>query len=379
MQPIAADQMITGEVGPVRLRRFRPDDADDLAAGCNDPLTQRFLPLLPSPYTLADAHWWINEGAPASFESGAAAYAYADPATDRLIGGGGFGRIHDSTAEMGFWVAPWARRRGVATAAARAMAREAFGRGLVRLWMRISPENPASQRVALAAGFQREGVQRDGGTRRGGGRCDMIVWARLATDPDEPTKRRLPDLPGGRLTDGVIALLPLTEADVDDTFALRSLPDVIATSVPPQPPELASIARTCARAAYAWLAGDRADLTLRDGATGAFTGEIGLHYSQPQLQEVMIGYSMMPAWRGRGYATRAVRLIAEYAFEHAGVVRVIAGTAPDNAASARVLQRAGFQREGYQRARLPGPGGTRIGDVLFALLPEDLHRGDAPG
>ena len=35
----------------VVLRPFRTEDADDVAAGCNDPLTQRFLPLLPGPYT----------------------------------------------------------------------------------------------------------------------------------------------------------------------------------------------------------------------------------------------------------------------------------------------------------------------------------------
>jgi hypothetical protein len=34
-----------------------------------------------------------------------------------------------------------------------------------------------------------------------------------------------------------------------------------------------------------------------------------------------------------------------------------------------VLQRAGFVREGYQRARLPGPDGGRIDDILFARLP----------
>jgi RimJ/RimL family protein N-acetyltransferase len=34
-----------------------------------------------------------------------------------------------------------------------------------------------------------------------------------------------------------------------------------------------------------------------------------------------------------------------------------------------VLERAGFEREGYQRSRLPGPDDTRIDDILYALLP----------
>jgi len=45
---------------------------------------------------------------------------------------------------------------------------------------------------------------------------------------------------------------------------------------------------------------------------------------------------------------------------------------PDNVASQRVLERAGFRREGYQRGALPGPAGTRIDDILYALLPTDL-------
>ena len=37
-----------------------------------------------------------------------------------------------------------------------------------------------------------------------------------------------------------------------------------------------------------------------------------------------------------------------------------------------MLERVGFRREGYQRERLPATAGTRIDDVLYALLPRDL-------
>ena len=53
-------------------------------------------------------------------------------------------------------------------------------------------------------------------------------------------------------------------------------------------------------------------------------------------------------------------------------MRLIAGTAPENEASRRVLKAAGFRQEGYQRSRLPGIGGTRIDDLLFAVLPDEL-------
>ena len=80
--------------------------------------------------------------------TGNTALAFADPATDRLVGGGGFRRGPERTAEMGYLVAPWARQRGVATAAARLLAAQAFAQGVERISLRTEWENTASQRVA---------------------------------------------------------------------------------------------------------------------------------------------------------------------------------------------------------------------------------------
>jgi RimJ/RimL family protein N-acetyltransferase len=373
---MSSDHLLRGD--RVVLRPFRHDDAPDLAAGCDDPLTQRFLPLLPRPYTVDDAMWWITEGAPSAFAAGGAAYAVVDPDSDRIIGGAGYGSVRTGSASLGYWVAPWARQRGVATAAARALTAHAFRLGLHRLSLTTDPLNTASQRVAMAAGYQREGTARGFAPTRDGDRADRLVWSRLATDPEGPTPRLLPDLPGrgapggAELTDGVVTLRPLGVEDTDDSHALRQLPDVVATSVPAVPPSRESMAHNCATAEAGWLAGQRVDLTIRDAATAAYAGEIGLYYWEPSTQQAMIGYSLVPAWRGRGYATRAARLISTWAFENTDIARIIAGTAPDNIGSQRVLQRAGFVQEGYQRARLPGPDGSRIDDILFALLPESL-------
>ena len=369
----------------VVLRPLRPDDADALTAGCDDRLTQQYLPLLPGPYTREHAVWWITEGAPARIELGEWAYGYADPETDRLIGGGGGKRLGDGVAEIGYWVAPWARRRGVATEACRLLAAHVLNPpgtldqpGTERLILHTQLENSASQRVALASGFTREGIERAGGGRRDGSRHDLLVWSRLRTDSGEPTPRVLPDPPGGELTDRVVTLRPLLAADAEDTFTLRSLPDVVRTSVPPVAKEFSTIAETCARAQSAWLAGQRADFTIRDSATGAYAGEIGLYYWESSIQQAMTGYSLMPEWRGRGYATRAVTLLAEWAFS-IGIARLVAGTASDNADSQRVLQRAGFEREGYERSRLPGPDGTRIDNIQWVRLPDNDRAATATG
>ena len=347
------------------LRPYRVEDADDVTVGSADPLTQRFVPNLPSPYTRADAIRFITVEAPAKVAAGDSIFAVADPATDRLLGGGGLHQRSEGTAEIGYWTMPNARGRGVASAVTRALTGYGFSHGVRRLYLRIEPENGPSQRVAIACGFQREGMQRGAGNGPDGTRTDLSVWARLDTDPDGPSERLLPDLPGDgppttrRLTDGVIALVPLGPADVDDTLALRSLPEAVATSVPPVPPTREQVVLRCARAEAAWLAGQRADFAIRDAATDAYAGEIGLYYQQPQTLQAMIGYDVAPAFRRRGYATRAARLVA--------------GTEPDNVASQRVLEAVGFVREGVERSRLPAVGGGRLDNYAYALLPDEAR------
>ena len=198
---------------------------------------------------------------------------------------------------------------------------------------------------------------------------------RFLTGRAPRTTKILPELPGrapsdpGRLTDGVVTVRPLGADDAEDTHRLRTLPEVVASSVPPVPRDRATTARDCARAGASWLAGERASFTIRDAATSAYAGEIGLYYWERTTQQGMIGYSMAPEWRGRGYASRAARLVTRWGFDAVGMARIIAGTAPENVASQRVLENVGFAREGYQRSRLPGPDGTRIDDILYALLP----------
>ncbi len=232
----------------------------------------------------------------------------------------------------------------------------AFRQGVPRLQALIPADRPDAQRVALAAGYRWEARRRD----------RLTAWVRLPTDPPGPAPRFLPDLPDGRLTDGVVVLSRLGPRDTDGVAALRALPEVAATSFGDT-----DTARVCAEAEYDWLTGRAARMVVHDADSGALAGEIGLFDLEPPTGQGMIGYDLAREYRGRGYATRAVRLLAGWAFDAVGLARLVAGTEPGNLASQKVLQRAGFRREGYQRARLPGPDGTRIDDILWALLPTD--------
>ena len=62
----------------------------------------------------------------------------------------------------------------------------------------------------------------------------------------------------------------------------------------------------------------------------------------PQRGAVEIGYGLEEAYRGQGYMTEAARALSEWAFYQKDVYLLYAETAPDNAASQRVLKKLGF-------------------------------------
>ncbi|MDP9369366.1 MAG: GNAT family N-acetyltransferase [Chloroflexota bacterium] len=82
----------------------------------------------------------------------------------------------------------------------------------------------------------------------------------------------------------------------------------------------------------------RADATL--------VGDAGFLGGPDPYGTVEIGYSIVPAYRGHGLATEAVQALTVWAFNQPGVCRVVASCAPDNRASIRVLEKAGFRHRG---------------------------------
>ena len=81
-------------------------------------------------------------------------------------------------------------------------------------------------------------------------------------------------------------------------------------------------------------------------ADGLAIGDAGFHGPPDADGEVEIGYALVPAARGAGYAREAVALLIAWAWRQPGVGLIAARVEPGNAASARVLQRLGFQFDG---------------------------------
>jgi RimJ/RimL family protein N-acetyltransferase len=85
-----------------------------------------------------------------------------------------------------------------------------------------------------------------------------------------------------------------------------------------------------------------------------------------------VGYWLLEDGRGKGRATRAVRLMASWALPEMRLGRLQLHTDPENVASQRVAERAGFTREGVLRAYNVRRDGTRADAVVYSLLPQDL-------
>lgn len=362
------------------LRPFEDRDAPALVDYFADPAARRWTAYdAPGPYTLETACWWMSTHAD-RFAGGGAVLAVVE--ADLLVG---WIELHGlppnpvGTGSIGYCTVPAARRRGVATRALLVLCRWAYGQGFARLELTTHPENSASQRVALAAGFRREALLRRSlaGPQ---GREDRVLYARLAEDPDVPTPRALPDL-REPLTDGVVNVRPQRPDDAPMLVAAAADPDyqrwLPASVAAAQRPTAGSVRARLARVDDHWLAGSQAACTVLAVATGEPVGTVSLRMTEPELGTAQLGWSTAPAHRGRGYAPRGARLLARWAFDVVGISRIEAPAGVDNHASRVVGARAGFREEGVLRSAMAGPDG-RYDLVMLALIRDDLT-GAAPG
>ena len=171
------------------LRRFTESDVAAVVAACSDPVTQHWLGALPRPYTVAAALGYIQSREEEHAGGRGIYWAAADPDTDECVGSFGLMDIDRTTGsgEIGYWVHPDARGRGVATEATGLIVRHAAvpaadgGLGLRLVTLRAATGNTASQRVAERAGFRRAGVWR-AAERLGDGSFDDLVGYDRLTD-----------------------------------------------------------------------------------------------------------------------------------------------------------------------------------------------------
>jgi RimJ/RimL family protein N-acetyltransferase len=178
---------------------------------------------------------------------------------------------------------------------------------------------------------------------------------------------RLPTLPCNR-----VSLRWLTQEDGPDVFEIFSHPEVMrfwsspAYTEPGEASDLIAEIHEHFRAhrLYQW------GIALND--VGRIIGTCTLAGLDPQNRRAEIGFALNRDYWGSGYVTEALTTLLHFAFEELGFHRLEADVDPRNETSLRLLERLGFQREGYLRERWIV--GEEINDTVFLALLEPEWR-----
>jgi RimJ/RimL family protein N-acetyltransferase len=350
------------------LRGWRPEDARAVFQAAQDGSLHRYLPL-PDPYTAAEARRFTAETGPTGRAEGTALNcAVVQRSNGRVVGSATLNlRAATDDGEIGYWIAADARGSGYAAEATRLLVDWGFANRLHRIRLLCDVRNIASIRTAQAAGFTFEGVARSAALGAGDAirRIDAARFCVLPTDPRDPLPPAFPPL-RNPLGDGVLELRMVRP---DDARAIDEADDDVAVAwgFTGQKPSAEAARTRAARAGLDWCVGSAARFAMIERASARTAGFSDLYkWGPPGV--AMIGYTVHPSFRGRGYTARALRLLTEWAFDVAGFVRLELGTKLANIASQRAARAGGFEQEAVVRGRLRNPDGSYSDEVLFARL-----------
>jgi len=355
--------------GGLLLRPWRPEDAEAVLCAAEDPEMPRLLRAA----AIASVHRGSDEPGPAT----EVPLGVFDAATGDLLGTAGLVRLDQEAeqAELGYWVTPAVRRRGVATEAARAVARYALDvLGLRRLVWRARVGNHASRLVAARIGVRFEGIARD--TRIGSVWADAWVGALLPGELREAAAAGDPELvrtaarcrvfgaPPPILQafcpdDAPVRLRPLESKDVPGCVQACNDPATARYTTVPQPYGEADAEGFITRfAPQQWARGLEAIFAIAD-ADDAFVGTMALRLHGDELTTPTgdVGYLVGPWARGHGYASTALGAITEWGFRALALHRIEWQAYVGNTASRATAERAGFRVEGEHRHALQHRGG----------------------
>jgi RimJ/RimL family protein N-acetyltransferase len=161
----------------VTLRDWRAEDAPALEAVCGRQEVCRFTSV-PSSYERSTAEAWIARLVAGRTEGTTLALAIVEAHAGMPVGNVNLVRFSADgcRAALGYWLAPAARNRGLATCAAQLLCRWGFEvLGLTQIELAIQPENDASHGVAERIGATRQGLRRN--SHQADGRWwDMVIY-----------------------------------------------------------------------------------------------------------------------------------------------------------------------------------------------------------
>ena len=156
-------------------------------------------------------------------------------------------------------------------------------------------------------------------------------------------------LPTPSLHTARLRLRAFADADADDLFALHSSAYVLRYWDSPPWSERGRAQKFITASRQMAQEGTGARMAVDCISDGAFIGWCSLSSWNPDYRSAALGYCYHDAAWGHGYATEAAHALLRWAFDTLDLNRVQAEADTRNVASARVLEKLGFVREGTLR------------------------------
>ena len=179
------------------------------------------------------------------------------------------------------------------------------------------------------------------------------------------------------LSDGVVTLRPWNERDIPSLVRLcNGDPDLVHWLRFPDPYTEDHARAYLAASAHGWH-GDALEtpFAVVDADTDDVLGACGVLWTDPLQGVADLGYWTARDARGRGIATRAVRLLAHWVLVELGFERLQLQADIRNMASIRVAEKAGFTKQGVirpERVNPDDPGG--FDHALYSILRDEIQR-----
>lgn len=170
-----------------------------------------------------------------------------------------------------------------------------------------------------------------------------------------------------------VLLRELGPRDVEALFAIFGDPQVCRYWSHPALEDLAAARALQAQIAECFEDRRLFQWGLLERSSGTVVGTCTLAALTPRHRRAEVGFALARSAWGKGYVSEALRALLGFAFGTLGLHRLEADVDPRNARSIRVLERLGFQREGYLRERYHVHGETQD-SVLYGLLEREWAR-----
>jgi len=175
----------------------------------------------------------------------------------------------------------------------------------------------------------------------------------------------------GGIDDGVVRLRLRSNADVPALIEACRDPAVVRWTRVPEDYDEAKAAEWAERSERMLADGSGLPLVIADANSDRFIGSIGINHIDYEERRCDVGYFLAPEARGRGAMTRAIRLLAAWAFDNLPVDRIEVLVQPENEPSRRAAERAGFTLEGILRSHTI-INGARRDMCSYSLLRGEL-------